>query len=788
MERDSGKEGLAKVLKIMTGRNLSLLDFLPDGSLAEKMISLVLSGPPPSPSSRLTNLFQEFLPQFSELDIHDLKVVIFGGGTGLSNIIGGDSRQADWCATPFTGLKEIFSHISSIVCVTDDGGSSGELLKELPLVALGDLRHVLLSSIRREKIKERYDLDDAGALRLAGRLHAIFNYRFTDRPGSAGEMLAAAGFDPGRLPPALDLFLRELAERLFADSRLAPTLDCPQCLGNLLLASAIYEHLDPAESNIKLAVDDKAIDKATISGLAALSSRLGAPARAVLPCTTTTAQLQILYGNGVLATGEYKSGHARRGYPVDRVIVRFFRPPRLPPLVSRVIGEADIIIFAPGSLYSSVVPILQVPGLAETVRANDRALKLLIANIWVQKGETDVARDAPERKFHVSDLIRAYARNIPGGVERLFSHILALGLGDIPGSVLQSYALEDKEPIYLDRQPLREMGFEPVEACIFSKDLLCRRRVIQHDPDALAMSIRTLWNLNVHGLLAPNPRAAISPGPGGTGPPLVRDDLAIPCQRYQSIRAWLRGLTWQQITGKAGRLTQSLPGEERLRLFERVAEVIWRHHDILLQHLQLVQGIILVDSAHWRRCQQWDNVFSFYDPLNGCITIRRDQLENSGHYFEMAFLVALGESLLGNYALEKRMADIDAEGESIGRVFRLTLRERRDCNSFLAGGELKTYLQLARMRVSQNNPLLYTRLVNGEEGFTPPGLLFGLFYAWYLDNRFAGHIEYKMSILRNKVSNLIPEQVRIVNRRNGLTRFFRETVFRHRFTVTKSRP
>ncbi|GBE53467.1 gluconeogenesis factor [bacterium BMS3Bbin14] len=777
MERDSEKEVFTKVLATLAGQNLSLLDFLPDGSLAEKMISLVLNGPPPSPSSRLTNLFQEFMPQFFDVDTRDLKVVIFGGGTGLSNIIGGDSRQADWCAAPFTGLKEIFPQINSIVCVTDDGGSSGELLKELPLVALGDLRHVLLSSIRREKIKERYGLDDSGAVRLAGQLHAIFNYRFTGRPGSGDEMLAAAGLGPGRLPAALDLFLRELAGRLFADRRLAPTLDRPQCLGNLLLASAIYEHLDPAASHTELAADDEAIDEATIRGLAALSSRLGAPARAVLPCTTTSAQLQILYGNGVLATGEYKSGHARRGYPVDRVIVRFFRPPRLPPLVRQVIGEADIIIFAPGSLYSSVVPILQIPGLAETVRANDRALKLLIANIWVQKGETDAARDAPERKFHVSDLIRAYARNIPGGVGQLFSHVLALGLGDIPGSVLRNYALEDKEPIYLDRQPLREMGFEPVEACIFSKEMLSRRRVIQHDPDALAMSIRTLWNLNAHGLLAPNPRGTTIPGPGETSP-LVRDDLALPCQRYHSIRAWLRGLTWQQVTGRAG-LTQSLPGDERLRLFERVAEVIWHHHDILLQHLQFVQGIILVDSARWRRCQQWDNVFSFYDPLNGCITIRRDQLENHGH-FEMAFLVALGESLLGNYAREKRMADVHAEGESIGRVFRLTLREPRDCNSFLVGDELKTYLQLARMRVSQNNPLLYTRLVNGEEGFTPPGLLFGLFYAWYLDNRFAGHIEYKMSILRDKVSDLIPEQVRIVGRRNGLTRFFRETVFRHR--------
>ncbi|MDH3349641.1 MAG: YvcK family protein, partial [Desulfobulbaceae bacterium] len=88
------------------------------------------------------------------------------------------------------------------------------------------------------------------------------------------------------------------------------------------------------------------------------------------------------------------------------------------------------------------------------------------------------------------------------------------------------------------------------------------------------------------------------------------------------------------------------------------------------------------------------------------------------------------------------------------------------------------YLWLSRMRQSSENIYLYTRLINDREGFTPPGLLFGLFYAWYLDNRFATHIEYKMSIMRNELSNLIPEQVRMASRREGLIRFFREIVFR----------
>ena len=69
--------------------------------------------------------------------------------------------------------------------------------------------------------------------------------------------------------------------------------------------------------------------------------------------------------------------------------------------------------------------------------------------------------------------------------------------------------------------------------------------------------------------------------------------------------------------------------------------------------------------------------------------------------------------------------------------------------------------------------------MNGQEGFTPPGLLFGLTYAWYLDNRFASHIEYKMSIVNVEVSDLIPEQVKIFNRRRALVDFFRTVVFQY---------
>jgi len=519
---------------------------------------------------------------------------------------------------------------------------------------------------------------------------------------------------------------------------------------------------------------------ATIRGLAELSALLGVRSNSVLPCTTTLSQLQMLYANGVLVTSEYKSGKARRGYPVDRVLVEFGRSPFLQPEVVQQVQRADIILFAPGSLYTSIIPILQVPGLAEAIRKNTTALKVLVANIWVQKGETDAARDAPDRKFYVSDLIRAYHRNIPGGVYDLFSHVVSLNMSDIPASVLQRYALENKEPIYIDRNRVRALGFGSVEARVFSEEQLQQRGVIQHDPDSLAQAVKGLWALQQAGFIdqpvsrekLPNADfmsfSEYSPKPA-------------PSQRYQKIRAQLHYLSTELIP--AGSLAVIKMTEmERKWLLDRVVEIIWLHPDIPLEHLQYIRGITLVEPESWKRCQEWDNVFSFYDPHDQRIKIRQDQAENLNR-FEMVFLVALGQSLLGNYAHEKRMVDLRSGADLVGRLFWLKVRVPEQLVSFLEPEDVDTYLRLARMHRSREEERLFTRVINPAEGFTPPGLYFGLFYAWYLDNRFAANIEYKMSIMRNAIPDLIPEQVRIVDRRRQTIRFFQERIFRQRYPL-----
>jgi hypothetical protein len=135
--------------------------------------------------------------------------------------------------------------------------------------------------------------------------------------------------------------------------------------------------------------------------------------------------------------------------------------------------------------------------------------------------------------------------------------------------------------------------------------------------------------------------------------------------------------------------------------------------------------------------------------------------------------------LLGDYAIGKEMVDAVIDGVYLGRVYHLYLRPEGERRCFLSPSQLRVFLSLARM-CSTDNELHYTRLINKGEGFTPPGLLMGLMYAWYIDNRLASHIEYKMSLMKINQTDLIPEQLKMAERRKRMVAFFREIIFGER--------
>ncbi len=59
------------------------------------------------------------------------KIVVIGGGTGLSTML--------------RGLKQYSDNLTAIVTVADDGGSSGKLMKQLGILPPGDIRNCLVA-------------------------------------------------------------------------------------------------------------------------------------------------------------------------------------------------------------------------------------------------------------------------------------------------------------------------------------------------------------------------------------------------------------------------------------------------------------------------------------------------------------------------------------------------------------------------------------------------------------------------------------------------------------------
>lgn len=74
-------------------------------------------------------------------NISDLKIVVIGGGTGLSTLL--------------RGLKLFTSNINAIVTVADDGGSSGVLREDLNIPAPGDIRNCIVALANTEDILKK---------------------------------------------------------------------------------------------------------------------------------------------------------------------------------------------------------------------------------------------------------------------------------------------------------------------------------------------------------------------------------------------------------------------------------------------------------------------------------------------------------------------------------------------------------------------------------------------------------------------------------------------------------
>lgn len=84
-------------------------------------------------------------------------------------------------------------------------------------------------------------------------------------------------------------------------------------------------------------------------------------------------------------------------------------PPAFPEVVQAILN-AELIVVGPGSLYTSVLPVLLVPDITAAIRAS-RALKIYVCNLATQPGETEA--------YTCGDHVRVLEEHVGSGLSDL---------------------------------------------------------------------------------------------------------------------------------------------------------------------------------------------------------------------------------------------------------------------------------------------------------------------------------------------------------------------------------
>jgi uncharacterized cofD-like protein len=240
----------------------------------------------------------------------------------------------------------------------------------------------------------------------------------TDEGGSSGRLRTEWGvLPPGDVRNCIialaenDSALNRILNFRFDKGELAG-----HCLGNLVLL-AVTE----LAGDFRLAVEE-------MNKLLAIRGR-------VLPVTTEAVTIAGIDSKGNRYRGELEV--ALHGRELKEV---HLEPPDAKPLneVVEAIRDAEAIVLGPGSLFTSILPNLLVPGVAEAIRQAD-VPRIYVANVMTQPGETD--------GFTVYDHVR-WIKDVLGQ----YPDIVLVNETEVPGEILGRYRETGSEPVLINER------------------------------------------------------------------------------------------------------------------------------------------------------------------------------------------------------------------------------------------------------------------------------------------------------------------------------------------------
>lgn len=196
-----------------------------------------------------------------------------------------------------------------------------------------------------------------------------------------------------------------------------------------------------------------------------VSSKVLAIRGRIFPSTVSNVHLVATLADGRRVQGETNISHSSS--PIRRLELSPRRVKPLPPSID-AIQQADLILLGPGSLYTSVIPNLLIPEVADAI-ARSRAPRVYIANLMTQPGETT--------HYTLSEHVRAIQEHVG---HRVIDWVVA-NRKPVSPQVARRYRAEGAEPVRIDADKVSRLRVK-----LLLDNLLEEHGVIRHNSPRLA--------------------------------------------------------------------------------------------------------------------------------------------------------------------------------------------------------------------------------------------------------------------------------------------------------------
>lgn len=192
----------------------------------------------------------------------------------------------------------------------------------------------------------------------------------------------------------------------------------------------------------------------------------------VLPAANQSVVLHAELEDGQIVTGESKIPYF--GKKINRV---FLTPGDVEPLSETLmeIQRADLLVFGPGSLYTSILPNLIVKKIGDAV-LTAKAKKVYVCNVMTQAGET--------MGYTAFDHVQALHDHLG----EPFIDTAIVNNHDIPAELSKLYAKELSEPVVVDEDRFAESKIRLIQDELAKYD----DQVVRHDTLKLASILYSL--------------------------------------------------------------------------------------------------------------------------------------------------------------------------------------------------------------------------------------------------------------------------------------------------------